>query len=109
MIRYICDFCKCEIDPQHESSYVVQMEMYAAPAADEVRIDEDRDHLDDFAEVTGIMLPPGPYDTAAGFLMAGLGRLPEKGDAVVCDDRVLTVAAMEGRRIARIEVRAVAE
>jgi putative hemolysin len=66
-------------------------------------------NLDDFAEVTGILLPPGPYDTAAGFLMAGLGRLPEKGDAVVCDDRVLTVAAMEGRRIARIKVRAVAE
>jgi CBS domain containing-hemolysin-like protein len=41
--------------------------------------------------------------------MAGLGRLPQKGDAVVCDDRVLTVAAMEGRRIARIEVRLVAE
>ena len=34
-------------------------------------------NLDDFAEVTGIALPPGPYDTAAGFLMAGLGRLPE--------------------------------
>jgi hypothetical protein len=50
-IRYICDLCQCEIDPQHESSYVVQMEMYAAPAADEVRIDEDRDHLEDFHEV----------------------------------------------------------
>ena len=34
-------------------------------------------NLDDFAEVTGIALPPGPYDTAAGFLMAGLGRLPD--------------------------------
>lgn len=51
MIRYICDLCQCEIDPQHESSYVVQMEMYAAPAADEARIDEDRDHLEDFQEV----------------------------------------------------------
>jgi hypothetical protein len=51
MIRYICDFCQCEIDPQHESSYVLQMELYPAPAADEVRIDEDRDHLEDFQEV----------------------------------------------------------
>ena len=66
-------------------------------------------NLDDFAEVTGIVLPAGPYDTAAGFLMAGLGRLPEAGDSVVCDDRVLTVTAMEGRRIARIEIRAAAE
>ena len=61
-------------------------------------------NLDDFAELTGIVLPPGPYDTAAGFLMAGLGRSPETGDSVMCDDRLLTVAAMDGRRIARIEV-----
>ncbi len=66
-------------------------------------------NLDDFAEVTGIVLPAGPYDTAAGFLMAGLGRLPQAGDAVACGDRVLTVAAMEGRRVARIEIRAAAE
>ena len=32
MIRYICDLCQCEIDPRHESSYVVQMEVYAAPS-----------------------------------------------------------------------------
>jgi putative hemolysin len=63
-------------------------------------------NLDDFAEVTGIALPPGPYDTAAGFLMAGLGRLPQAGDAVRCQDRVLTVKAMDGRRIASIEIRA---
>jgi putative hemolysin len=65
-------------------------------------------NLDDFAEVTGIALPPGPYDTAAGFLMAGLGRLPAAGDAVMCQDRVLTVKAMDGRRIATIEIRAAA-
>ena len=63
-------------------------------------------NLDDFAELTGIALPPGPYDTAAGYLMAGLGRLPEPGDSVRWQDRVLTVAAMDGRRIAWIEIRA---
>jgi len=66
-------------------------------------------NLDDFAEITGIVLPAGPYDTAAGYLMAGLGRVAEPGDAVIWEDRVLTVAAMEGRRIARIEIRARAE
>ncbi|HEY5117184.1 MAG TPA: hemolysin family protein [Nakamurella sp.] len=64
-------------------------------------------NLDDFAEMTGIVLPPGPYDTAAGYLMAGLGRLPSPGDSVVCEDRVLTVTEMDGRRIARIEIRPV--
>ncbi|MEP6562006.1 MAG: hemolysin family protein [Nakamurella sp.] len=66
-------------------------------------------NLDDFAELTGIALPPGPYDTAAGYLMAGLGRLPEPGDSVAADHAVLTVAVMEGRRIARIQVRALVE
>lgn len=61
-------------------------------------------NLDDFAEMTGIELPAGPYDTAAGFLMAGLGRLAEPGDAVMWDDRTLTVAALDGRRIARIDI-----
>ena len=36
--------------------------------------------------------------------MAGLGRLAEPGDAVMWDDRTLTVAAMDGRRIARIDI-----
>ena len=31
MIHYICDLCKCEIDPKHESSYVVRMEVYPRP------------------------------------------------------------------------------
>lgn len=51
MIRYICDLCQCEIDPRHESSYVVQMELYAAPSNEEMRLDDDRDHLEDFNEV----------------------------------------------------------
>lgn len=51
MIRYICDLCQCELDPQHDVSYVLRMEVYAAPSADEGRIDDDRDHLEDFHEV----------------------------------------------------------
>ena len=65
-------------------------------------------NLDDFAEATGIELPAGPYDTAAGYLMAGLGRLAEAGDSIVWMDRRLTVTAMDGRRIARIDISTVA-
>ena len=65
-------------------------------------------NLDDFAEVTGIVLPEGPYDTAAGFVMAGLGRMAEPGDSVVWNDRVLTVKSMDGRRIARLGIHAAA-
>jgi putative hemolysin len=60
--------------------------------------------LDEFADVTGVVLPPGPYDTAAGWLVRELGRIPQEGDAAVLDDerlgRVrLVVERMRGRRV----------
>ena len=36
-------------------------------------------NLSDFADRAGFTLPPGPYDTVGGFLMAALGRLPRMG------------------------------
>ncbi|HWH01382.1 MAG TPA: hemolysin family protein [Pilimelia sp.] len=41
-----------------------------------------RMNLADFAESTGLRLPPGPYETVGGFLMSRLGRLPRVGDEV---------------------------
>ncbi|MFL6113074.1 MAG: hemolysin family protein [Catenulispora sp.] len=40
-------------------------------------------NLDDFQDETGIALPSGPYETAAGFMVAQLGRLPQLADEVV--------------------------
>lgn len=53
-------------------------------------------NLDDFAEQTGIELEPGPYDTAAGFVMAALGRVPNEGDRVEVPDTRAPSAAGEG-------------
>ena len=88
-------------------------------------------NLDDFMDETGIELPDGPYETAAGFMVAELGRLPKLDDEVVVafhavpghghghpggsDDEgadierevhhyQLRVAEMDGRRIARIRI-----
>ncbi|MDR1355085.1 MAG: hemolysin family protein [Propionibacteriaceae bacterium] len=38
--------------------------------------------LEEFTEVSGILLPEGPYDTLAGFFMAKLGSVPQLGDVV---------------------------
>jgi putative hemolysin len=59
-------------------------------------------NLADFAELTGIELPPGPYETLGGFLMARLGRLPGVGDETRLDSHRLVVVAVEGRRVARV-------
>jgi putative hemolysin len=51
-----------------------------------------------------VVLPPGPYDTAAGWLVRELGRIPDEGDAGVFEDARfgpvrLVVERMRGRRV----------
>ncbi|MEU8296585.1 hemolysin family protein [Micromonospora sp. NPDC048909] len=80
-------------------------------------------NLADFAERTGVTLPPGPYGTVGGFVMAALGRLPVVGDEVPVPPGpadaaapepgdpaggwLLRVLALDGRRVARLAVSAV--
>jgi len=61
-------------------------------------------NLDDFAEETGVELPDGPYETVAGYILSELGQLPDVGDQVRADEHLLTVTAMDGRRIERLHV-----
>ncbi|MFI6520014.1 hemolysin family protein [Spirillospora sp. NPDC050679] len=61
-------------------------------------------NLDEFAAVTGLRLPAGPYETVAGHIMAVLGRVPAEGDRVEAAGHRLAVARMEGRRVARVRV-----
>lgn len=51
MIHYSCDMCKCELDPKHDQTYVVRMEVYPTPCNAGAGIDDDRDHLEDIQEV----------------------------------------------------------
>jgi putative hemolysin len=59
-------------------------------------------NLTDLAERAGLPLPPGPYETLGGFLMARLGKVPAVGDEVRVDGWRLTVAELDGRRVARV-------
>jgi magnesium and cobalt transporter len=61
-------------------------------------------NLDEFEEATGVQLPDGPYETAAGFVLQALGHLPSVGEAVEVDGVRLTVRALDGRRIERLRV-----
>ena len=50
MIRYSCDLCKRDFDPQHDLRYVVKLEVFAAmdTAADD---DDDNDHLQEIQDI----------------------------------------------------------
>jgi putative hemolysin len=61
-------------------------------------------NLDEVRECTGLTLPDGPYETLAGFVMAGLGTLPTVGSEVQLDGWRLTVTELDGRRASRVRV-----
>ena len=61
-------------------------------------------NLDEVHEQTGVRLPDGAYETLAGYLMACLGHVPRKGEAVEAVGHRLEVTELDGRRVSRVRV-----
>ncbi|WP_415110059.1 hemolysin family protein [Propioniciclava sp.] len=72
--------------------------------------------LEEFAERWHYVMPEGPYDTVAGYVMAELGRLPVLGDTLTVtlaptgsgegdgQEFTFTVTELDGRRVARLHL-----
>jgi putative hemolysin len=58
--------------------------------------------LEDLMQETGVELPEGPYETASGFVMNFLGRIPVVNDVVGVNGVRITVLSMEGKRAGRL-------
>ena len=65
--------------------------------------------IEDFADVTGITLEDGSYETVAGYVIDQLGRIPDVGDSINVDSSVIEVKALDGHRIAEVEIKPTAE
>ncbi len=61
-------------------------------------------NIEDFAEATGVVVPDGPYETVAGYIVAQLARMPRQGDEVDTGDAVLVVEEVDGRRVGVVGV-----
>ncbi|HEX6871941.1 MAG TPA: hemolysin family protein [Micromonosporaceae bacterium] len=61
-----------------------------------------REH--ELEETTGFRLPPGPYETLAGFLLARLGHIPVPGESVGDGGWEFTVIEVQRRRIEQVRV-----
>jgi putative hemolysin len=74
------------------------------------RIDDDRIRIDgtftidDFNEQFGTDLDHEDYNTMAGLVFGRLGQQPHVGDTIHVDGLVLTVLAIDGNRINRLEI-----
>jgi putative hemolysin len=58
--------------------------------------------IEDLIEQTGLEIQDGPYETASGFVMHHLGRIPKEHDVVVVDGLRITVLSMEGKRAGQL-------
>ncbi len=61
-----------------------------------------RANVDDARERLGIDIPDGEYVTLAGFLLDGLGHVPEEGEKLTVDGWTLRVVEMDKRRIVKV-------
>jgi CBS domain containing-hemolysin-like protein len=88
-----------EIDDEHDTA-VVRTRL-DGPGRNVV---SGRLNLDEVADLTGLRLPPGPYETLAGFVLQRLGRLPQPTAIVEYEGWRIEVVAVEGRRIATLRI-----
>jgi len=58
--------------------------------------------IDDLRHQSGLDIPEGPYETASGFVMHFLGRIPQVNDVVGVNDIRITVLSMEGKRVGQL-------
>ena len=58
--------------------------------------------IEDLCEQTGLEIPEGPYETASGFVMHVLGRIPLVNDVVSINGLRITVLTLEGKRAGQL-------
>jgi CBS domain containing-hemolysin-like protein len=64
-----------------------------------------RTEVDHLVEVLGDAIPPGDYETVAGFLIGQLGRIPDMGESIETQNAVFTVVRATERLIEEVHIR----
>jgi len=60
--------------------------------------------VDDLADLTGVRLPEGDWDTVGGLLLALAGQVPHVGEPFEVEGLVLAAEQVQGRRVSRVRV-----
>ncbi len=99
------DIVECFIGDIEDEYDEPEKEVTAQPRTGDYEIDA-LISLEDLKEQTGIELPEGPYETAGGFVMHFLGRLPEVHDVITIPGARITVLTLEGKRAGQLLISA---
>jgi len=60
--------------------------------------------VDDLADLTGVRLPEGEWDTVGGLLLGLAGQVPQVGEPFEVEGLVLAAEQVQGRRVSRVRV-----
>jgi putative hemolysin len=95
------DLVECFVGDIHDEYDAVVGEVMAQTKVGEFEVDA-LISLEDLYEETEIALPEGPYETAGGFVMHSLGRIPEPHDLVEIPGVKISVLTVEGKRAGQL-------
>ena len=60
--------------------------------------------VDDLADLTGVKLPEGDWDTVGGLLLGLAGQVPHVGEPFEVEGLILAAEQVQGRRVSRVRV-----
>ncbi len=92
-----------EIDDEHDDAIIESACL--APDPDGHYVVEALTPIDEFNERFGADLPDDAFDTVGGFVVAGIGHLPEPGEELASGRFLFTVLDADERRVHRLRVR----
>ena len=83
---------------EHDQAEVQTIDERTSVVEGQIRVEDVNEELE-------LDIPPGEYETLAGFILDQLGRLPNAGDSVNYKNVRMTVLEMQGPRIRQIEIK----
>ena len=95
------DLVECLIGDIRDEYDVPDIEVNQEPRTGDFEVDG-LISIEDLIEQTQIEIPDGPFETASGFVMHYLGRIPRENDVVKVNSFRITVLSMEGKRAGQL-------
>jgi putative hemolysin len=92
-----------EIVGEIEDEYDARQRLYEVLPDGSFRIDA-RMEIDAISEVLSLPIPTGDYATLAGFILAQLERIPQRGELLMHDGLMLEVEEANNRAVERVRI-----